>query len=132
MAKNKSNGNGDEKTEGSESISKTEAVQKAVEQGWTKPTEGVMFIKTMVGIDLSPSHFSNIKSTLGTTQKKRPGRPPGIKSKPKAEAVPVAPQRPAVAPRSSGVIDIEAVQQVKELVDKLGPETMKGLIEALS
>jgi hypothetical protein len=131
MAKTKLNGSADEKAGTPASVSKTDAVREAIAAGWTKPTEGVTFIKTMLGIDISPSHFSNIKSTLGTTQNKRRGRPPGRKSQPKAEAAPVAAPRAAAA-GSNGTIDIEAIQQVKELVEKLGAETVKGLIGVLS
>lgn len=112
-----------------DSVSKTEAVRKAIADGWAKPTEGVMYVKTMFGIDLSPNHFSNIKSSLGGAPKKgkRRGRPPGSKNQAKAEPAPVV---AAPAPASDR-IDIEAIQTVKDLIARVGAADLKRLVGAL-
>lgn len=115
---------------GTNGISKSDAVRKAVAEGWTKPAEGAMFVKTMYGIEISPSHFSNIKSTLRLGKKRR-GRPPGGKNRVKAEAQPV-PAPSTRAARTSGGIEIEAIAQVKELVNRVGAETVKKLVTMLS
>jgi hypothetical protein len=115
-----------------EALSKTEAVRRAIAEGWNKPSEGAMFVKTMFGIELSPNHFSNIKSTLRAapapalpTPGKKRGRPPGRKPMLAATVVELR-EEPA-----SGTIDLEAIQSVKELVGKLGAETLTRLVDTL-
>lgn len=108
----------DAKTEtATETINKSEAVRRAIAAGKTMPNEGVAYIKETFGIEMVPNHFSAIKSMSGG--KKRPGRPKGSKNKPAGE--------PVVA-RSNGSIELEAIQQVKELVDRLGVATVKELV----
>lgn len=112
-----------------ETIGKSEAVRRAIAAGKAMPNEGVAYIKETFGLDLSPAHFSNIKSTTGG-KKKRPGRPKGSKSKSKAEELVVA--VPRAAARSNGAIEIQAIQQVKELVNKLGVPAVKTLVDMVS
>src|SRR5436305_7680820 len=77
-----------------EGISKTEAVRRAIGEGHDKPTVGLNYIRSTFGIEMSPSHFSNIKSSLAGPKKgKRRGRKPG--RKPREAAT------PAVAPAVS-------------------------------
>ena len=45
-------------------ISKTDAVKAALDAGVEKPKLGVAYIKETFGIEMSPSHFSQMK-TLG-------------------------------------------------------------------
>lgn len=113
-----------------QTISKSEAVRQAIAAGKTMPNEGIAYIKETFGIKLSSNHFSNIKSSA-TGKKKKRGRPKGSKSSPKPEPVAVAMPGATAAPRSKG-IDIEAVQQVKDLVGKLGADTAKRLVDTLA
>ncbi len=114
-----------------ETISKSEAVRRALAEGWTKPTEGILFIKTMFGIDMSPSHFSNIKTTE-VGGKKKPGRPKGSQNKPKTEPMLAATVVELREERPARTIAIEDIQSVKELVNKLGADAMKLLVGLLS
>jgi hypothetical protein len=112
-----------------QSVTKSEAVRRAIAAGKAMPNEGVAYIKETFGLDLSPAHFSNIKSTTGG-KKKRPGRPKGSKNMAKADEIVAA--APRAAARANAAIDIEAIQQVKELVKTLGMPTVKTLVDMVS
>jgi len=62
------------------SMSKMEAVKRALADGKDSRAEGIAYVKETFGIELSPNHFSNYKSKiLAGGKKKRRGRPPGKK-----------------------------------------------------
>jgi hypothetical protein len=135
MAKTKPAENGSTTVSG-ETISKSEAVRRAIADGWTKPAEGAMFVKTMFGIDMSPSYFSNIKATLGAAKKKpgRPklGRPKGSKNRPKVELMLAATVVDLRDERQDNGIEIDAIRQVKELADKIGADSFKKLVDLVA
>jgi hypothetical protein len=45
-----------------DSITKTEAVRKAIAAGVDKPTDGVIYVKEKFGVEVTPSQFSTYKS----------------------------------------------------------------------
>src|SRR2546423_1712641 len=81
-------------------ITKTEAVRLAMEKlGKDVPAEAAMkFVKDEHGLELSKSHFYNIKTTLSKKTGKKRGRPRKIQDEatPAVLAAPIA--APAVKP----------------------------------
>ena len=100
-------------------ISKTDAVKAALDAGVEKPKLGVTYIKETFGLDMSPSHFSQMK-TLG-------------KKKSNGSAVT---QSASIAPASSnghhaqaGGGVAESVEAIKGLVDRMGAEEVVRIAE---
>jgi hypothetical protein len=108
-----------------EQISKKEAVKRALAEGVQGPAEGADFIRKRFGLEMTPQHFSTYKSSLKSAAGKpparrgrKPGRPAG------GEGDEVAP----VARKSSGDA-VEAAREVKELCERYGSDTVRGLSE---
>jgi hypothetical protein len=89
-----------------EKITKADAVRNAIKEGVEKPQEAVEWIKTKYGIEISTGMFSNYKSVLGKKDAKAGSSNGAAKM-----------GRPA---KSGGSIDLAALEDVKELVNKLG------------
>src|SRR5260370_37446880 len=66
----------------SKATSKSQAARSAIREGIENPTKAVAFIKQRFGIDMSPPHFSAVKSQLkkkeetAAAPKGKPGRKP--------------------------------------------------------
>jgi hypothetical protein len=106
-------------------VTKTDGVRKAfAELGNDAPADAVMgFVKQNFGLDLSRSHFFNIKSMLTTKGKKR-GRPRKVV----AEAG--AMSSPAPAPvKVRSAINLDDIQTIKQLADRYGSQSVHSLIE---
>jgi len=116
MAKKKPD---DEATAGSaEKITKSEAVRRAVAEGVDKPTEAVAFIKERFGVEITPQHFSSIKSQ----EAKKAGKPARRGRKPRDAAAPTP-----NGPRVGNGNPVELARQVKKLVDVYGVEAIKEM-----
>src|SRR5690349_12832038 len=63
-----------EATEGAATMTKADAVRAAVTDGADTPAEGVAYIKTKFGIDITPQHFSSYKSQQKAKARKAAGR----------------------------------------------------------
>src|SRR4051812_1874734 len=72
----------DEPEAGEKGLNKSQAARAAIDAGYEKPGEAVGYIKREFGIDMSPQHFSAIKSNYKkkqegegkTAPKGKPGR----------------------------------------------------------
>src|SRR5262245_58317540 len=87
----KSNGKKSEgPTAGEFAMNKSRAARAAVDAGYEKPAEAVAYIKGIYGVDMSPQHFSAVKSRY-----KSEGAPKGRRGrKPKAvNGILAAPKR---------------------------------------
>lgn len=112
-------------------MSKTNAIRAAVAEGHGSPGDGVDFIKTRFGLELSKQHFSATKSKLKTTggsQSKRSGQA----SSPAKKAVPVEgylapPEQPAG--RDGNLLD--ALEAIKPLIAQHGAESVKRMVDLL-
>lgn len=93
-------------------LSKSDAMRKALAAGKDKPTEAVKWIWDQFQIEVTPAYFSAFK-----TQEGKKGTP--AESKPKAAGKPAG-------------SDIELALQVKELVQQYGAEKLKQWIEVVS
>ena len=129
MAKKKTATRQDEAAAGSEShgrrmpTSKSDAVRMAIAAGFDGPQVGAGYIQSQFGLDVSPEHFSAVKSTdkkkvLTGEPKGKPGR------KPKAETLP--------EPAAAGEPDlIAAIEAMKPLVAALGADKVKRIADLL-
>ncbi len=105
------------------SMNKVEAVRKAISDGVTVPLQGVEYIKNTFGIEVSPGYFTSIKSADKLAEGARP--------KPKA-ASPAKPAAPAAKKSTGGDSDVlTALENVKELVDQLGADKVKRMVDLL-
>lgn len=109
-----------------ERITKSEAVRRAIAAGAEQPADGVPFIKTHFGLDISPMHFSAVKAGDKKKEaiKAKPGR------KPKAIEGYLA---PPAKPKGIGEGDlIAAIEAIKPLVAQHGADKVKRLVDVLA
>lgn len=106
-------------------ITKVGAVKAALVDGSGSPEEGVAFIKSRFGLDITRPHFSAIKSQL----KKREGITRGIRrvTRPSSPRLAASPARPA----NGEAALLEALEVMKPLVDQFGADKVKRLVELL-
>lgn len=117
-------------------ISKKEAVRRTLEKVGkdVKVGDALAHVKSEFGLEISPAHFFNIKSTLkgGGRRGRKRGRP-GRPRKDAAAATAAAPV--AATPRSNGVvgsIGLGDIQTVKALADRYGSENLHQLIKVIA
>ena len=116
-------------------ISKQEAVRRALaELGKNaKPSEIKPFVKERFGIEMSADHISTAKGTIlkkAKTKKK-------TKAAVKREAAPTAPAQATPRPRpetgqAGGGISLDDIRTVRELLDRVGADRLRALIELLA
>src|ERR1022692_1760492 len=102
------------------------------------PPEIIRLVKQEFGLDLTTAHASNLKSTLkkevlgesSTGNGKGKGKKKGKRS-----AKAVAKSQPQLAaaqtshPKNQGLVSVDEISAVKELVERLGAKEMKNLID---
>src|SRR5262245_945162 len=118
------NGNGLENSRrrGHGRLAKKDAVRLASEAGADLPPPGVAYIKEHFSLDMTNQQFSSNKTLLRADARRRgrrPGRPP--------RQVGAMVEMVAPAARSRSEILLEAARRVKELCDRYGARTVKGL-----
>ena len=104
------------------SISKTEAIRRALAEGYESPEAGTDYILKTFGLEIGRQHFSSTKSQLKSKEgKKKPGR------KPRAVV------EGYLAPPSSGGPELlDAIEAMKPLVANLGPDQVKRIVDLLA
>jgi hypothetical protein len=115
--------------EGHGVVSKAEAIRRALSAGMDSPEDGVAYIKSRFGLEVSNQHFSATKSQIkskggGTQSKGKPGRKP----KAAVEGYLAPPPKPAPA---GGSDLLEAMEAMKPLVASLGKEQVKRIVDLL-
>src|SRR4051794_3543331 len=97
-------------------LSKTEAVRRALEKlgRKAKPSQLKPYIKSTFGIDITPGHTPNNKSTPKAKKKRKP--PPPNPKEPAPQAKPAAKAPPAPPPLKERGIDFEDLRTVKTLL----------------
>src|SRR5262249_4903708 len=110
-------------------MSKTEAARRALEAGKEKPKDAVEYIKKEFDVDLTPQHFSSIKTQLKKKQATTGGK--GRKASTRSHAV-----EGYLAPPPKDVTSDEpdlfaAMEAMKPLVATLGVEKVKRIAELL-
>src|SRR4051794_11734926 len=114
-----------------ESITKSEAVRRALADGVDQPADGVAYIKDNFGLEIGPQHFSAVKATEKkkgeAVPKGKPGRKPKAAPSQAVEGY-LAPPQPAPSGNSELLAAMEAM---KPLVASLGKEQVKRIVDLL-
>lgn len=101
-------------------ITKMAAVRQTLAEGIDKASEAMPHIKTKFGLDINEATFNNYKSVI---------KHKGEKRKKRRMKMAAAPAVGKVGGKAGN--PLEAAQAVKQLVDKYGAETVKGLADLL-
>jgi len=103
-------------------VSKSEAVRKALEAGVESPKEGVEWIAQNFSIEVAPQFFSNVKCKIrNDSEPAAPNRNPTASPLPKTKPEPT----PAAAPVPAGdSLSMELAFQVKVMVKRWGADTV--------
>jgi hypothetical protein len=104
-----------------ETISKTEAIRRALAAGRDKPSDVVQWIKEQYDMDVSSQMISTVKYGLAkqgvtTTGKGNPARP----------------VRPAARSTTAGSISIDLVKQMKAMIQEHGAESVRDAVELVA
>jgi hypothetical protein len=116
--------------EGHGKITKSEAVRRALADGVDQPADGVAYVRDNFGLELSPTHFSAVKSTHLKKQQgeSAPKGKPGRKPKAAVEGYLAPPPKPA----ADGETDLlAAMEAMKPLVASLGADKVKRIVDLL-
>jgi hypothetical protein len=108
-------------------VSKAEAVRAAIDAGMETPDEGIAFVKTHYGLEITKPHFSAVKSDYKKRSSAPPGRP-GRKPRAAVEGYLAPPPRPATDDAPDLLAAMEAI---KPLVASLGPDRVKRIVDLL-
>jgi hypothetical protein len=99
------------------SPSKTEAVEEALEQGMTSPTEIAAHLKTAYGLDITTNYVSMIKTTL---KKKKPkSRKPERKPRVEKETAKEPAAKPAPVAKEGGLTP-QDLRTLTDLASRVG------------
>ena len=120
----------------SRKMSKTDAIRAAVAEGIESPGDGVDFIRSRFGLEMSRQHFSATKSKLrsmvavgaskGGARKSAPTTAAKRKPEP-VEDYQTPPEQPAG--RDGNLLD--ALEQMKPLIAQYGPDHVKRMVDLL-
>jgi hypothetical protein len=110
--------------------SKTEAVRRALADGFDGPQEGTAYIRKEFGIEIAPQHFSAVKSQIkkregSAAPKGKPGR------KPKQPAASDGYLAPPKAPADGGPDLLDSLESLKPLIAQYGAERVKRMVDLL-
>ena len=113
-------------------VTKSAAARAAIDEGYELPREAAAYIKKTFGIDMSPQHFSAVKSQV--KKREADGTPMGKRGrKPKAASQAVdGYMAPPPKRRSDGEGDlIDSLETLKPLIAQYGADTVKRLVDLL-
>ena len=112
-------------------MSKAEAARQAIASGYAGPQEGSAYIKQAFGMDVSPQHFSAIKSNM----KKSSGTKTAPKSQPSAKrGRPVGSglaHHPTPAKSTDSFDVLLTLEALKPLLAEHGAENLKRMVDLL-
>ncbi|WP_422923488.1 hypothetical protein [Singulisphaera sp. PoT] len=114
------------------SISKAEAVRRAVAAGKGAPGDGVAFIKDEYGIEMDNKTFSLNKAQQKSREAKREATGKGA---PAPQVVPGTPIEgiltpPKLTPGADGTL-IDVLEQMKPLIAQYGADQVKRIVDLL-
>ena len=114
------------------SISKAEAVRRALAAGHESPEAGVAYLKKHFGIEMNNQTFSSNKAQQKARDAKKAGtQPEAAPAAPRKQAAPAAPRQTAPATSASGGI-IADLADIKRLLATHGKDGLEELIDVLS
>jgi hypothetical protein len=139
MAQGKSAGSGAAAASGGQ-LTKMEAVRRAVAQLGkdAKASEVHGWVKDKLGVEMTIAHVHNCMSEIRKqAKKKRAGKRAARKlaaaasaSTPAAQPRPASPPRPAAG--GSGGISLEDIEAAKGLLERVGADRLRALIDLLA
>jgi hypothetical protein len=117
-------------------VSQSDAARAALDAGYDKPAEAVVYIKDRFGIDMNPQYFSAVKSrVMSNEEAPRKASAPATKAKPGRKPGPAAIEgyvAPPEKPRTAGEPDVLlALEGVKELVNQFGADKVRRMVDLL-
>ena len=122
LAPQQPSGTGPAKT--SESISKSEAIRRALDEGHPMAKDGVVFIRKTFGLEVSPAVYSALKSKI---EAKKKHKAPAARKRAKDTPESTPPAAKEKAPAKANVL--EDVKKVKELVERHGAGAVLEMVE---
>src|SRR4051794_36800133 len=125
----------DEPAASGKTMSKTEAIRRAMAAGIETPEDGVDFILKNFGLELSRQHFSATRSKLKSQEvekkpKGKPGRKPKQAPSQAVEGYLAPPPKPQAAEGETDLL--AAMEAMKPLVAALGADKVKRIADLLS
>jgi hypothetical protein len=108
---------------GGKAMSKSAAARAALAEGIESPQKACAFILKRFGIDMSPQHFSAVKS-----QWKAANEAPAMKDKRGVEGYLAPPPNPS---KNGGGDVLETLESLKPLVAQYGSDKVKRMIDLL-
>ncbi len=117
----------------SRKMSKTDAIRAAIAEGIESPSDGVDFIRTRFGIEMSKGHFSATKSKLKAMESAKKAAPRAApKSATKRKTEPAGDyQTPPEQPAGRDGNLLDALEQMKPLIAQYGPDHVKRMVDLL-
>lgn len=118
-------------------ISKMEAVRKALKELGkdAMPVKIQEFVKSKFGLDMTPAHVSNYKTTIlraKNENKTAPAKAAPAKTESNAPKAAPVKATPAPAKATSGAaVSLQDIEAVKGLVGRVGQANLKSLIGML-
>lgn len=110
--------------------SKSDAVRMAIAAGFDTPQIGAGYIRSQFGLDITPEHFSAVKSA---DKKKVLAESPASKTRRKPKVgVEDEPARTARPAKKAGTDLIAAIETMTPLVAALGADKVKRIADLLS
>ena len=118
-----------------ETMSKSEAIRRALAAGIESPSKGASYVSREFGIEVTPQHFSATKAQQKKRQEKeggvpatRRGRKPGQAADRGVEGYLAPPPKPR--PEGEGDL-LAALDAMKPLVATLGKEQVHRIVDLL-
>lgn len=114
--------------DGEPATTKADAARAALSAGHESPADAVAFIKSRFGIEIGRQHFSAVKSQLKkkdreSSPRARAGRPPATPKRPEAG--------PPGLPASGEADLLDALESIKPLIARYGPDQVKRIVDLL-
>ncbi|QEH36476.1 hypothetical protein OJF2_50400 [Aquisphaera giovannonii] len=120
---------------GGKGMSKAEAIRRVMADGIDNPSVGSQEIRKRFGIDVTPQHFSAARSQMKSRDAKKSGAPkgkPGRKPKAASQGVEGYLAPPPKQQGTGGEPDLlEAMEAMKPLVNSLGADKVKRIVDLL-
>lgn len=123
----------EEQEDGGRGITKSAAARAAIAAGKAKPGEALPYMRERFGIEMSPQHFSAIKSNM--KKKEREAEPPArARRSPRAEATSQSTANPGARASATGKGEgdvMTALESIKDLVGQYGADKVKRMVDLL-
>jgi hypothetical protein len=118
-------------------LSKKDAVRQALQKLGknAKPAQLRPYIKATFGLDMTPEHITTAKGEILRGKGKSPGKRKQAPAKPAVSAAPASTTSGKAQPgngNAGGGIRLQDVAAVKDLVGRVGPDSLRTLIDLLA